>query len=77
MEVKFMRGKVKKNKNSLLRKSIIVFFLPSLIIIWMIGWVLVHTSSPSQIIQENQKVETSSENLSIEQEREQEAPILV
>ena len=72
-----MQGELKKNKNSLLRKSIMVFFLPSLIIIWMIGWVLVHTSSPGQIIQDNQKVETRSENLSIEQEREQEAPILV
>ena len=72
-----MRGKVKKNKNSLLRKSITVFFLPSLIIIWIIGWVLVHTNSPGQIIQDEQKVETSSENLSIEQEREKEPPILV
>ena len=71
-----MQDKVKKNKNSLLRKSITIFFLPSLIIIWMIGWILVNTSNPRQIIKDNQELETNMVNLSIEQKREREEPIL-
>ena len=71
-----MQDNVKKNKNSLLRKTMTVFLLPSLIIIWMIGWVLVHSSSSRQIMKNNQELKTDEINLLINQKRDQEEPIL-